>query len=308
MAIVGCGYVGGRLARALVVAGHRVLAGSRDPERLRPRLPYGAVPFRLDLDQGIGTGIVRAAPLVVVAHPPPRSGVTDPRSARLAAALRPCPPRRLLYLSTVGIYGDRGGAWVTETCPPAPATDRSRRRLDAEACWRGFGRATGSVVTLLRVAGIYGPGRLPLEAVRKGEAWRVAWPERRFTNPVHADDLVGLIRAALHRGRPGRAYHACDGQERPQGALQETVAEVLGLGLPEPLDPQHARRTLSEMRLSFLAESRRCCNSRALRELPWTPAYSDLREGVEASLREMGELDPALPGPEEGSEEERARR
>ncbi len=296
VAIAGCGYVGCRLAHLLAAEGRRVLAGTRDPARLRPHLPPGAVPIWTDLDAGNGVAALAGAPLVVVALPPPRSGERDPRSARLASALACHPPRRLVYLSSVGVYGDRAGAWVSETSPPAPGTARARRRMHAEGLWRRFGRRTGTSVTLLRVAGIYGPGRLPVAGVREGGAYRVDWPEIRYTNPIHVDDLVGLIRAALHRGAPNRVYNGCDGAEHRQGALQEAVASALGLSPPPWLSPAEAEECLSAMRLSFLRESRRCSNARARGELLWVPRYPDLAQGVRASLREEGMLRAADAG------------
>lgn len=301
VAIAGCGYVGCRLARLLAAEGRRVLAGTRDPARLRPDLPAGAIPIRTDLDEGTGTAALAKAPLVVVAFPPPRSGDGDPRSARLAAALARHPPRRLVYLSSVGVYGDRAGAWVPETSPLAPETARARRRMNAERLWRRFGRRNGTSVTLLRVAGIYGPGRLPLEGVREGRAYRVDWPEIRYTNPIHVDDLVDLIRTALQRGAPNRVYNACDGAEHHQGALQEAVAEALDLPPPPRLSPAEAEERLSTMRLSFLRESRRCSNARARGELYWAPRYTDLARGVRASLREEGVFPAAEAGTAIGS-------
>lgn len=285
VAIAGCGYVGVRLAHRLAAEGYAVLAGGRDPEALRPHLPVTATAFRLDLDSGAGVATLAAADRLVAAYPPPRSGTRDPRSARLIAALAGGRgPERVVYLSTTGVYGDRGGQAVAETDPPAPGSQRAHRRLDAEARWRRLGRAGRARVNVLRVAGIYGPGRLPEEAVRAGTAARVAWPEARYTNTIHVDDLVALIGRTLDRGRPNRIYHACDGQQRRQGALIEVVAGVLGAALPPPLDPAIAEQELSPMRLSFLAESRCCRSERARRELGWAPRFTDLDAGVAASL------------------------
>jgi nucleoside-diphosphate-sugar epimerase len=165
-------------------------------------------------------------------------------------------------------------------------TERAQRRLDAEARWRRLGRQGRCRVSILRVAGIYGPGRLPAEAVREGTVPRVAWPQARYANAIHVDDLAVLIARTLDAGRPNRVYHACDGVDRPQGALAEAVAAVLGCPLPEPLTPEQAERELSAMRLSFLAESRRCRNDRARTELGWAPRFLDLEAGVRASLAE----------------------
>jgi len=281
VAVVGCGYVGQRLAARLGGAGYRVLAGSRQPAA---SAPPGVEPFALDLDAGTGLAPLAAADAVVCALPPAGTAARDQRSENLAAALARHRPRRVLYLSSTGVYGDCGGAVVDETRPAAAQTERARRRLAAERCWRRFGAASGTTVNLLRVAGIYGPGRLPTERVRAGEALRVAWPETRYTNTIHVDDLVALIVRTLARGRPGRVYNACDGVDRYQGALLEAVAAVLGVDLAPPLSPEAARREMTPMRLSFLEESRRCRAERAMAELAWQPRHTNLEAAVRASL------------------------
>ena len=283
VAVAGTGYVGARLAARLAERGCRVLAGRREPPS-PGSLPQGVIPFALDLDAGTGLAPLAAADVVVCAVPPAGSPDRDLRSERLAAALARHSPRQLIYLSTTGGYGDRSGAEIGETDPPAPRTERARRRLAAEACWRRFGAEGRARVQIIRVAGIYGPGRLPTERVRSGEALRVAWPETRYTNTIHVDDLVSLILRTMVRGRPNRVYNACDGAERRQGALLETVAAELGVALAPPLTPEAAYRELSPMRLSFLEESRRCRADRAMAELGWRPRYTDLSEGVRASL------------------------
>ncbi len=285
-AVAGCGYVGERVAGRLAARGLRVLAGRRHPDRWDGIRPAGVIPVGLDLDSGRGLEAMATAQVLVCAYPPPSEGSGDPRTARLLAALAGSPPGRVVYLSTTGLYGDRRGAVVDETAAPAPRSARARRRQDAERRIRRFGRDSGWVVNILRVAGIYGPGRLPAERIRKGEALRVAWPEPRFTNTIHVSDLVSLVLRVLVRGRLGRLYNACDGAEREQGALLEATARALGLELPAPVPPAQARLRLSADRLAFLAESRRCRNDRAQRELGWEPAFTDLDTGVRASLAE----------------------
>lgn len=269
----------------LLERGHRVLAGARDLDSLRRRLPSEVMTFRLDLDTG--NGLERVAPAAAVIHmaPPSRSGRTDLRTARLVASLGCHPlPSCLIYISTTGVYGDQQGAWVDESTPTRPRTERANRRVDAERRLRTWGGRQGTPwVHILRVPGIYGPGRLPVERVQAGQGWRVAWPETRYTNLIHVDDLVQLILRVLERGRPNRIYNAGDGNIHPQGALLGAVANLLGLSLPEPLTPEEANRHLSPTRLSFLEESRRCAITRAFRELGFHPLFPDLAAGVQAS-------------------------
>ncbi|MFA9460494.1 NAD-dependent epimerase/dehydratase family protein [Thiohalorhabdus methylotrophus] len=287
VAIAGCGYVGARLAAVLAAAGHRVFAGRRTSV---VEWPEGVEPFHLDLDTASGGKFPVPASAMVCAFPPGRGGLRDYRMARLLARLAHHPPDRLVYLSTTGVYGNRGGILTPETTPLAPGTDRARRRQDAERQVRAFGARHATSVQILRVSGIYGPGRLPVERIRAGEGLRVDWPEPRFTNAIHVDDLVRLVLAALRQGRPNRAYNACDGVDRRQGALLEAVAAVLGVPLPPPVSPETAYRELSAMRLSFLEESRRCSIRRAGGELGWEPVHTDLEAAVRCSLREEGRL------------------
>ena len=284
VAVVGCGYVGTRLSHWLAAAGHTVVAAARKRPEGVAAAPGRIRPVAVDLDTGAGLTALAGCDAVVALQPPPREGERDPRTARLLAALGRRPPQRLIYVSTTGVYGDRGGAWMPETAPVAPATDRARRRWDAEERVRGFGRRTGTQTAIVRASGIYGPGRLGEDRVRSGQALRVAWPERRFVSLIHVADMVDLLVRVLRHGRGGRIFHACDGQPHEQGALPEATARVLGLDVPDPVFPAEARATFSAMRLSFLEESRRCDATRTRQELGWTPAHTDLETAVRASL------------------------
>ena len=167
--IVGCGYTGRRLARHLD-AGHEVLGSVATQASLERLAREGIAAVRYDLD-GVDPCPVDAAWLdgATLCHlaPPPASGATDERTRRLLASL-PAAPSRLVYLSTTGVYGDRGGELVTERTPIDPATDRGRRRADAENAIRDWCESHSVRAVTLRVPGIFGPGRLPLERLRRG--------------------------------------------------------------------------------------------------------------------------------------------
>jgi nucleoside-diphosphate-sugar epimerase len=225
--------------------------------------------------------------------PPPASGACDTRSRHLRATLAMAPRlRRVVYGSTTGVYGDAGGAWVDETRPVAPATDRARRRVDAEACWReaarrrarmagrtGHGGHAGHgghpaaappwTVLLLRIPGIYAADRAgghPSERLRRGTP--VLRPEDDVhTNHIHADDLARACVAALWRGGPQRVVHVSDDTELTMGAYFRLAAELCDLPAPPQISRAEAARSLGPMQLSFMGESRRLRNRRLKAEL-----------------------------------------
>jgi nucleoside-diphosphate-sugar epimerase len=175
----------------------------------------------------------------------------------------------LVYASTSGVYGDAGGARFDETRAVDPATDRARRRVDAEARVRHHGRAFGVRVSVLRVPGIYAldrEGGDPRERVRRGTPLLMA-DDDVYTNHIHADDLARACVAALMRGAPQRVYHASDDSQMKMGEHFDAVADVFGLPRPPRLTRDEAAQTLSPAQMSFLAESRRLDNGRLHDEL-----------------------------------------
>ncbi|MGE5190069.1 MAG: NAD-dependent epimerase/dehydratase family protein, partial [Gemmatimonadota bacterium] len=168
--IVGCGDIGRRVARLWGARGAAVLGLARSPAAAARLSRLGIAPVAGDLDdRGTLRGLPTRGALVYHFAPPPAEGTTDPRTRALVEAVPGGEePETLVYMSTTGVYGDLKGGWATEETPPAPETDRGRRRLDAEDVLRAWGRARTVPVVVLRVAGIYGPGRLPVESIRRG--------------------------------------------------------------------------------------------------------------------------------------------
>ena len=161
--------------------------------------------------------------------PPPAQGIEDLHSRRLIDACRRAGhPRRLVYISTTGVYGDCQGAWVDESWPARPGVDRARRRWDAEQALGDWSEESGGELVILRVAGIYGPGRLPLERIRQGIPL-VRPEESPFSNRIHVDDLVAACVLAMERGRPGAIYNACDDQPSTMTNYFLAIAEAAGL-------------------------------------------------------------------------------
>jgi nucleoside-diphosphate-sugar epimerase len=190
--------------------------------------------------------------------------------------------RRLVYASTTGVYGDCAGERFDETRPVRPQTDRARRRVDAEAQVRHYGRRTGARVSVLRIPGIYAsdrPGGHPRERLARGTAVLAA-ADDVYTNHIHADDLARACVAALHRGRPQRVLHVSDDSELQMGDYFDLAADLAGLARPSRITRAEARSTLSPMLLSFMSESRRLDNQRLKTELRLRLRYPTVREGL----------------------------
>lgn len=276
--IIGCGDIGLRVARLWQARGIAVQALARSAESAARLSAAGITPVTGDLDDSISLATlpINGATVYYFA-PPPGQGETDPRMrAFVAAGLRPA---RVVYISTSGVYGDRDGAWVDEDTPPAPATDRARRRLDAETVLRTWGRETGVRVNILRVGGIYGPGRWPLERLRAGTPV-LREEECGYTNRIHADDLAAICVAAAERGGADRIYNVSDGSNGTMTQYFYAVADRFGLPRPPALTLAQAMQQLSPAMLSYLTESRRMDNRRLLSELGVTLRYPDLASGL----------------------------
>ena len=282
--IVGCGDVGLRVAR-LVVGRWRVLGLTSSRERVGVLRQAGIVPVVGDLDRPATlTRLAGLADAVLHLAPPQPHGSTDERSANLLATLaRRSGVRRIVYVSTSGVYGDCGGARIDETRALRPATDRARRRVDAEQRLRRHGRAFGVAVTLLRVPGIYAAGRGEPSGTRGLRGVPVfSAADDVYTNHIHADDLARACVAALLRGLPQRAVHVSDHSELLMGDYFDLAADLAGLPRPPRVSRADAPSCLSPMQMSFLGESRRLVNSRLTRELRVRLRYPTVHDGLRA--------------------------
>jgi nucleoside-diphosphate-sugar epimerase len=224
------------------------------------------------------------AEILLVSAPPDEAG--DPALARFARAIAAAPGlRRVLYLSSVGVYGDHGGAWVDEATPPQPSSPRARWRLAAEEQWRALGRAKGAPVDILRLAGIYGPGRNALRNLRAGAARRVVKPGQVF-NRIHVDDLAEVARRLIEGGGPGEVWNVADQQPAPPQDVVAFAAALLGAA-PPPEEAFEAAE-LSPMAQSFYRDNRRVLVEKLRRRLDYRWLYPTYREGL-AALAAAGE-------------------
>jgi nucleoside-diphosphate-sugar epimerase len=244
--------------------------------------------------------LVGLAHAVLHSAPPADQNDADPRTQRLLAALRRGSlPRRLVYISTSGVYGNCHGDRVFETLRPRPETARARRRLAAESQLRRFGAASGCCVSVLRAPGIYAADRLPLERLRKGLP--LLRPEDdSYTNHIHAEDLGRACIAALIHGRANRIYNASDDSDLPMAAWFGKLAGAFGLPMPPRVSRGEAAKLLPPTQLSFMNESRRLDNRRLKRELYFRFRYPTVDDGIAAALEKLAPIPPVPPFPERG--------
>jgi len=282
--IIGCGYIGRRVARRFQDRGLPLLGVVRS-EASAAELEDLGIPCKVgDLAGDALAGLPSADARVFHLAPPPARGAEDLHTAHLIAAFeRFGHPRRLVYASTTGVYGDCEGAWVDETWPARPAVDRARRRWDAEQRLRHWSRRSGGELVILRVAGIYGPGRLPLARIRQGLPL-VRESEAPYSNRIHADDLVEAFVAAMDRGPNGAVYNVCDGNPSTMTDYFFRVADAVGLPRPPVISSQEIEGRVSAGMLSYLRESRRLSNRRLLEGLGVRLRFPTLDEGLRDSL------------------------
>jgi nucleoside-diphosphate-sugar epimerase len=278
--ILGLGYAGRAVARRLAGPGFAVAGTARTAEGAAAIAGEGWQGLVFDGEQP-GDGVAEAlgaATHLLVAVPPEATGEPVLRHHALDIA----GARDLAwigYLSTVGVYGDHGGAWVDETTPCAPVSARGARRLEAEAAWQALGAAAGKRVAVFRLPGIYGPGRSAFDALRQGTARRVVKPGQVF-NRIHVADIAGAVAAAVAAPDAAGVYNVTDDAPAPPEDVVAHAARLMGIE-PPPEVPI-AEAALSPMALSFYAESKRVSNRRLKQELGYRLRYPSYREGLAA--------------------------
>ncbi len=252
--IFGPGYTASRIGAAIEACGWRVARIGRS---------------LIEDDEAV-TRAVAGASHILSSVPP--AGDDDPVLARHGALLSGCSARWIGYLSSTGVYGDSGGAWIDEGA--SAGAGRRGARVAADAAWQGLHEAA----RVFRLPGIYGPGRSALERVAAGRAHRIDLPAQVFSR-VHVDDIVTGVLASIDRG-PAGVYNLADDRPASQNAVVEAACDLLGIPHPALLSMEEA--TLSPMARAFYAENRRVANGKAKRLLGWAPRYPDYRAGLRA--------------------------
>ena len=286
--IVGCGDVGLR-AVGLLRGRMRLMALTSSPARAPLLRRAGVTPIVANLDApttlrrlaGLATRVLHLAPPARVEG---AQWWRDARTLALARVLRlRSLPSTFVYGSTSGVYGDCGGARISETRAVRPDTPRAHRRVDAERTVRWLGRA-GVSARILRIPGIYAPDReggTPRERLKKGTPV-LRSEDDVYTNHIHADDLARVCVAALWRGGPQRVFHASDDSELKMGDYVDLAARLYGLPKPPRLAREEAQAQLPLSLLSFMGESRRLDNTRLKRELRVHLRHPSVETGLQS--------------------------
>lgn len=280
--IFGYGFSARALVRQLKPRGWSVTATFRTSAQ--PLLEDGVRPVSVTDREALDTALAEATAVLVTAPPTaegcPALPVIVPSLARTGGF-----PDWLGYLSTTGVYGDRGGGWVFEGSHLAAQSLEGARRVAAERDWLEVGRGMGLTVTIHRLPGIYGLGRSTLDRLREGRARRLIAPGQVFSR-IHVDDLAAGLAASIAHPRAGGIYNLCDDQPAPNSDVVTYAAGLLGMDPPpeEVLDLS----TLTPQARRFYGESKRVSNALAKGELGWRPAFPTYREGLTAILAAGG--------------------
>jgi len=288
--IFGFGYTGAALAERLIPQGWDVDGVARSERSRAAMQACGVRPINPEsLDAAAGE-----ARAILVAAPPDETGCPGLHALSPALARTRNFPDWIGYLSSTGVYGDRGGGWVLEESRLAARSPEGARRVRAECDWMQVGRGMGLTVTAFRLPGIYGPalscglgGRSPFDRLRAGTARRIVKLGQVFSR-IHVHDLAAGLEASLRRPRPGGVYNLCDDLPAPPQDVTAYAAALLGL--PPPPEVGFDSNTQSPMQQRFYAESKRVSNAHAKAELGWQLAYPTYREGLEAVLASESEV------------------
>ncbi|MGJ4940303.1 NAD-dependent epimerase/dehydratase family protein [Bradyrhizobium sp. HKCCYLS1011] len=271
--VIGFGYTAGRFVH---LYGDRVahISGTVRTAEKRARL----APLDIDLFDGTtaaAESIANAARADVILISVPPGSEDDPVLGAFGDAITTGHAQRVVYLSTIGVYGDHQGGWIDEDTPLAPEHDRVKARVQVETQWRA---RLGDRLAVLRLGGIYGPGRNALVELQQGRARRIVKPGQVF-NRIHVDDAAAAIMGAIARAHGG-AWNICDDEPAPP---QDVIAYAASLmGVPPPPEQPFETAELSPMARSFYASNRRVRNIRAKSDLALTFSYPNYRTGLDA--------------------------
>ena len=284
--IAGCGYTGTRIAANLVSEARQVIALTAQSEVSIENVESLQVDF--DVQEGpleLGGDL----DCVVYLVPPPRSGVTDSRIRNFLENILPNPPKRLVLISTTGVYGNCNGTWVDEDTQVNPRTAKAKRRLDAEMFATDWSANNNVDLVILRVGAIYGPGRLPVEKIQRGMMLPPAG-ESGFVNRVHVHDLAEICIAAAKSESSG-VFNVSDGEPLKMVEFMHLVSDIWGLARVVESSSVWVSGTLGSDMRQYLSESRKIDNSRMLQTFSIELEYPTAEQGLKSCYRKMIESD-----------------
>lgn len=286
MLIIGCGYVGLQVAQLAMAKNLTVTALARSAASAQQLQQAGIPITEGDLDQPTTlTNLPTTQAVIYYFAPPPAHGKIDSRIRHFLQAMpTDAKPEKVILISTTGVYGDCQGQWIDETQPVNPQAERAKRRVDAEQQLQTWATQQQVDIVILRVPGIYGPGRLPLKRLQ--QQLPLLDPQiAPFSNRIHVHDLANACLAAATPGITG-IFNITDGHPTTMTDYFFQVADNLGLPRPPSLDWQNAQQQLSSEMLSYLAESKRISNQKMQTVLGVAPRYPDLASGLAQCIQE----------------------
>jgi len=279
--IAGCGYIGERLARSYREVGSDVTCMVRSPEhaeRLRS-VGFTTVVSSMD-DPSAILDLNLADAIIFYLVPPPGGGISDSRARNfIAEMVGERRSAKIVYMSATSVYSETSGGVVTEVSPDIPLSAMGKRRLDAEEAFKTYGANNGVPVVILRVSGIYGPGRLPLAQISQGQPL-LREEESGPSNRIHADDLAAVCIAAAEKGGNGEIFNVSDGHPSSMTYYFNACADALNLPRQPQVTLEEARRVMSPLMFSYISESRIIDNSRMLERLDIKLRYPSMLEGL----------------------------
>lgn len=283
--IAGCGYIGERIALAYQESGANVSCMVRSPEHaaLIKSAGFSASALTLDDPSSIPELDLTGSILIYLV-PPPGGGIADSRARNFIAHISETgKPSKILYMSATSVYSGADAQVVTEESPTNPDSAMGKRRLDAETAFREYGSARSVPTVILRVSGIYGPGRLPLMQISQGQPL-LNEDESGPSNRIHADDLTAVCIAAVEKGKGGEIFNISDGLPSSMTSYFNACADALGLPRQPLITFEEARRVMSPLMLSYVSQTRIVDNRRMLDRLKVRLRYETLADGLAASL------------------------
>ncbi|NVO00479.1 MAG: NAD-dependent epimerase/dehydratase family protein [Geobacteraceae bacterium] len=283
--IIGCGDIGMRVGAAIAAMSIKVFGFSRGNKFPHDTTSSGITLSHYDLDilESSPAPDFKGAPLLYLA-PPPGGGKSDTRVANFLVTIKPgFEPAKVIYMSTTSVYGECGDDTITEERAVNPSNHTALRRYDAEQRFRLWCSEHSVPLVILRVSGIYGPGRIPMQRIHSREPL-LNEIEAGYTNRIHSDDLTQICIAAIEKGEDGDIFNISDGETNKMNDYFNAITDLMGVDRLPQVTLEEGRKVMSPLMLSYMTESRKVSNRRMLDRLGITLKYPTMLEGLKVSL------------------------